>query len=109
MKISDLGPEGADGLTAPPMMAPPIRTAETRAKRWRLRAAVAGHDNEDEDEQKGDQRFDEERPHAATTCPGWPTGSAGSPSRTRRALPLVATRPPEAPFVRPPLRSLRWL
>jgi len=26
-----------------------------------------------------------------------------------RAFPLVATRPPEAPFVRPPLRSLRWL
>jgi len=26
-----------------------------------------------------------------------------------RAFPLVATRPPKAPFVRPPLRSLRWL
>ena len=26
-----------------------------------------------------------------------------------RAFPLVATRPPEAPFVRPPLRSLRWV
>jgi len=26
-----------------------------------------------------------------------------------RAFPLVATRPPEAPFVRPPLRSQRWL
>ena len=26
-----------------------------------------------------------------------------------RAFPLVATRPPQAPFTRPPLRSLRWL
>lgn len=26
-----------------------------------------------------------------------------------RAFPLVATRPPEAPWVRPPLRSLRWV
>lgn len=26
-----------------------------------------------------------------------------------RAFPLVATRPPKAPFVRPPLRSLRWV
>ncbi len=26
-----------------------------------------------------------------------------------RAFPLVATRPPDAPFVRPPLRSLRWV
>ena len=26
-----------------------------------------------------------------------------------RAFPLVATRPPEAPWVRPPLRSLRWI
>ncbi len=26
-----------------------------------------------------------------------------------RAFPLVATRPPQAPFIRPPLRSLRWL
>lgn len=26
-----------------------------------------------------------------------------------RTFPLVATRPPEAPFIRPPLRSLRWL
>ena len=26
-----------------------------------------------------------------------------------RAFPLVATRPPEAPWIRPPLRSLRWV
>jgi AcrR family transcriptional regulator len=26
-----------------------------------------------------------------------------------RIFPLVATRPPEAPWVRPPLRSLRWI
>ena len=26
-----------------------------------------------------------------------------------RLFPLVATRPPEAPWVRPPLRSLRWM
>jgi AcrR family transcriptional regulator len=26
-----------------------------------------------------------------------------------RAFPLVVTRPPEAPWVRPPLRSLRWI
>jgi hypothetical protein len=26
-----------------------------------------------------------------------------------RVFPLVATRPPEAPWIRPPLRSLRWV
>lgn len=29
--------------------------------------------------------------------------------RHPRVFPLVATRPPEAPWVRPPLRSLRWI
>jgi AcrR family transcriptional regulator len=27
----------------------------------------------------------------------------------QKAFPLVATRPPEAPWIRPPLRSLRWV
>ena len=32
-----------------------------------------------------------------------------SPSSTRKIFPLVATRPPAAPWLRPPLRSLRWV
>ena len=44
-----------------------------------------------------------------TSCSAWPTACAGWPWRTCKAFPLVASRPPEAPWLRPPLRSLDWV
>ena len=41
--------------------------------------------------------------------PAWATGSAATPWAHPHAFPLVATRPPSAPWVNPPLRSLRWV
>ena len=41
--------------------------------------------------------------------PVWRTGYDATPGRIPDAFPLVATRPPAAPWVNPPLRSLRWV
>ncbi len=41
--------------------------------------------------------------------PGWPTACDGSRCPTPQVFPLIATRPPAAPWLRPPLRSLRWM
>ena len=41
------------------------------------------------------------------TCSGWRTGCAPSPAQHPNVFPLIATRHPAAPWLRPPLRSLR--
>ena len=44
-----------------------------------------------------------------TSWCGWPTAYAGCALEHPRAFPLVASRPPEAPWLRPPLRSIDWV